>query len=546
MAKIYGNTTGLKKSIIHGLERLYRKKQPVEVLITSELAKSLCSISYELNRQIGVLINRSGNITHIIIGSSQSILIPELENFPIGKKPLRGLRYIHTHLNRELPDREDISDLRLLRFDILAVLTNEKGFPEDIHTVYLLPYGKEKQFEVLSSKFNSFRLNFKEFISNLEAEMDRARVIDTMDNRERALLISVSNAPKYILEEHMEELEQLAESTDLIVIDKIVQRVKEINPKYLMGEGKLRELIIKAMDMGVTLLVFDQNLTPSQIKAITDMTEVKVIDRSQLILDIFAKRAHSRDGKVQVELAQLRYMLPRLTGKGTAMSRLAGGIGGRGPGETKLEVDRRRINERIHHLEVELKKLNLARQQRKKRRKELSIPIVSIIGYTNAGKSTLLNALTKSSVFVEDKMFATLDTSSRRLKFPEERELIITDTVGFIRDLPDDLVSAFKATLEELEDASLLIHLVDISNPYFENHIDAVNRILRELGLDTKPVILVFNKADKLTPLEVQQICNRYHAIGISAIDKKTVLPLIDIIQNKIWEEKTFSVVHEY
>lgn len=518
----------------------------MEVLITSELAKSLCSISYELNRQIGVLINRSGNITHIIIGSSQSILIPELENFPIGKKPLRGLRYIHTHLNRELPDREDISDLRLLRFDILAVLTNEKGFPEDIHTVYLLPYGKEKQFEVLSSKFNSFRLNFKEFISNLEAEMDRARVIDTMDNRERALLISVSNAPKYILEEHMEELEQLAESTDLIVIDKIVQRVKEINPKYLMGEGKLRELIIKAMDMGVTLLVFDQNLTPSQIRAITDMTEVKVIDRSQLILDIFAKRAHSRDGKVQVELAQLRYMLPRLTGKGTAMSRLAGGIGGRGPGETKLEVDRRRINERIHHLEVELKKLNLARQQRKKRRKELSIPIVSIIGYTNAGKSTLLNALTKSSVFVEDKMFATLDTSSRRLKFPEERELIITDTVGFIRDLPDDLVSAFKATLEELEDASLLIHLVDISNPYFENHIDAVNRILKELGLDTKPVILVFNKADKLTPLEVQQICNRYHAIGISAIDKKTVLPLIDIIQNKIWEEKTFSVVHEY
>jgi GTP-binding protein HflX len=268
------------------------------------------------------------------------------------------------------------------------------------------------------------------------------------------------------------------------------------------------------------------------------MTELKVIDRSQLILDIFAKRAHSLDGKVQVELAQLRYMLPRLTGKGTAMSRLAGGIGGRGPGETKLEVDRRRIKERIHHLENELKKLNLARQQRKKRRKELSIPIVSIIGYTNAGKSTLLNALTKSSVFVEDKMFATLDTSSRRLKFPEEKEIIITDTVGFIRDLPEDLIAAFKSTLEELEDASLLIHLVDISNPYFENHIDSVNSILKELNLDIKPMIIVFNKIDKVSSEEVKQICKRYDGIGISAINKETLIPLIDEIKKKLWEEK--------
>ncbi|GAB5046642.1 GTPase HflX [Thermodesulfovibrio sp. TK110] len=437
-----------------------------------------------------------------------------------------------------MPDREDITDLRLLRFDALAVLTHERGLPELIHIVHLLPYGKENQIEVISSNFYSLKFNFKEFINNLEAEMDRARAIDINDPREKAILISVSTAPKYILEEHMEELEELAKSADVVVIDKIIQRVKQINPKYLLGEGKLRELIIKAMEMGATLLVFDQNLTPSQIRAITDMTELKVIDRSQLILDIFARRAHTRDGKVQVELAQLRYMLPRLTGKGTAMSRLAGGIGGRGPGETKLEIDRRRIKERIHHLENELEKLTLARMERKKRRKELSIPIVSIIGYTNAGKSTLLNALTKSSVFVEDKMFATLDTSSRRLKFPEEKELIITDTVGFIRDLPEDIVSAFKATLEELEDASLLIHLVDISNPQFENHIDSVNSILKELGLDTKPVILVFNKIDKIPSSEVEQICRRYNAIGISAKDRETLIPLIDEIKNTLWQEK--------
>jgi len=502
------------------------------------MAKYLCAISHEINRQIGIIIDRSGIITHIIVGTAQSILIPELDNFPLGKKPLRGLRFIHTHLHCEMPDREDITDLRLLRFDLLAVITEKQGLPEDIHIVYLLPYGKEQNFEVLSSKIYSLKFNFKEFINNLEMEMERTRAIDTHDQRERAILISVSTSPKYIIEEHMKELEELAQSTDLLVIDKIIQRVKDINPKYLLGEGKLRELIIKAMDRGATLLVFDQNLTPSQIRAISEMTELKVIDRSQLILDIFAKRAHSRDGKVQVELAQLRYMLPRLTGKGTAMSRLAGGIGGRGPGETKLEVDRRRIKERIHHLENELKKLNLARQQRKKRRKELSIPIVSIIGYTNAGKSTLLNALTKSSVFVEDKMFATLDTSSRKLKFPEEKELIITDTVGFIRDLPEDLVAAFKSTLEELEDASLLIHLVDISNPYFENHIESVNRILKELNLDKKPIIIVFNKTDKVSSNEVQQICKRYNAIGISAINKETLIPLIDEIKNKLWEEK--------
>jgi GTP-binding protein HflX len=437
-----------------------------------------------------------------------------------------------------MPDREDITDLRLLRFDLLSVITEKQGLPEDIHIVHLLPYGKEQNFEILSSKFYSLKFNFKEFINNLETEMERTQAIDTHDQRERAILISVSTLPKYVIEEHIKELEDLAQSTDLVVIDKIIQRVKEINPKYLLGEGKFKELIIKAMDRGATLLVFDQNLTPSQIRAISEMTELKVIDRSQLILDIFAKRAHSLDGKVQVELAQLRYMLPRLTGKGTAMSRLAGGIGGRGPGETKLEVDRRRIKERIHHLENELKKLNLARQQRKKRRKELSIPIVSIIGYTNAGKSTLLNALTKSSVFVEDKMFATLDTSSRRLKFPEEKEIIITDTVGFIRDLPKDLIAAFKSTLEELEDASLLIHLVDISNPYFENHIDSVNSILKELNLDIKPMIIVFNKIDKVSSEEVKQICKRYDGIGISAINKETLIPLIDEIKKKLWEEK--------
>jgi len=345
----------------------------------------------------------------------------------------------------------------------------------------------------------------------------------------------VSTGPKYDQEDSMEELKELASSSNINVLDTVLQRAKQINPKYLMGEGKVKELVINALNKGATLLIFDQDLNPSQTNAVSDITELKVIDRSQLILDIFARRAHSRDGKVQVELAQLRYRLPRLTGKGTAMSRLMGGIGGRGPGEMKLEVDRRRVRDRITLLEKQLESLSRARQQRKARRVEQGLPIISIIGYTNAGKSTLLNNLTKSATFVEDKMFATLDTASRRLRFPKERDVIITDTVGFIRDLPKDLFTAFKATLEELEDADLLLHLVDISNPRFEQHIKSVENILTELGLSKKPVLMVFNKEDLADKEEVNSVANRFNGISISAYRHETFDKLIAAIETRLW-----------
>jgi GTP-binding protein HflX len=336
----------------------------------------------------------------------------------------------------------------------------------------------------------------------------------------------------------MEELEELAGASDVIVLDTVLQRPRQINPKYLMGEGKVKELVINSMNKGATLLIFDQDLNASQIKAISGITEMKVIDRSQLILDIFAGRAHSKDGKVQVELAQLRYRLPLLTGKGTAMSRLMGGIGGKGPGEMKLEVDRRRVRERISLLEKQLKSLGRARQQRKARRVSQGIPIISIIGYTNAGKSTLLNSLTRSKTFVEDKMFATLDTASRRLRFPKERDVIITDTVGFIRDLPKDLFAAFKATLEELEDADLLLHVVDISNPRFEQQIKSVEKILSDLNLAEKPVLLAFNKEDLANRDEVEGVCKRYNAISISALKPETLHKFLNAIENMLWPAK--------
>jgi GTP-binding protein HflX len=289
--------------------------------------------------------------------------------------------------------------------------------------------------------------------------------------------------------------------------------------------------------MGATLLIFDQDLSPSQMKAIAELTELKVIDRTQLILDIFARRAHSRDGKVQVELAQLSYRLPRLSGRGTAMSRLMGGIGGRGPGEMKLEVDRRRVRDRIHLLERKLRALSEARRQRKRRRARSGLPIVSIIGYTNAGKSTLLNTLTMSSTVVEEKMFATLDTASRRLRFPREREVVVTDTVGFIRDLPEDLVAAFRATLEELEDADLLVHLVDASNARFPQHITSVEKILGELGLRDKDRLLVFNKIDRLGAEEAANLAARYGAVAVSALRPAAFGPLLKAIEERLWRQ---------
>lgn len=505
----------------------------------------MTKLSSELGRQIGVLISRQGLITHVIVGDAKGILIPPIEDYPLGRKVLRGLRLIHTHLREEALNDEDLTDLALLRLDIIAALSMKEGNPRDIHIAHILGNNNEKMLNVIPSQdLYQFELNFGEFISSLEDEIERMRVFQQSDQRERAILIGASIKPRYLIEDSLEELKELASSSDILVLSTVIQRLREINPKYLMGEGKLREVIINALNLGATLLIFDDDLSPSQINAISTLTEMKVIDRTQLILDIFARRAHSKEGKVQVELAQLRYRLPRLTGRGTAMSRLMGGIGGRGPGEMKLEVDRRRVRERIHLLEKELRAVSEARKQRRHKRTQKAIPIVSIVGYTNSGKSTLLNALTKSETFTHDKMFATLDTASRRLRFPREREIIITDTVGFIRDLPKDLISAFKSTLEELNDANLLLHIVDISNPRFPEQISSVEKILDELKLTGKQTILLFNKIDLLKEDVVKNLSSRYQAIGISALNPETFTPLLRAIEASIWHNEEVEVVN--
>lgn len=533
---IYGNTTGLKKRQISLLERFYRRRFPADEIIPVHLLRSLVDFSSELNRQIGLLIDRRSVVTHVIVGDNRGLMIPSLEDYPVGRKALRGLRLVHTHLQNEPLTEDDLTDLALLRLDLVMAIGIKASQPESLYIAHLNPDGKVEVLEPMRPFERPFR--FHEFISSLEEQMDRLRTFSSDDPRERAILISVAPWPRYMLEESMEELEELALSADVLVLDKVIQRLKEVNPRYLMGEGKLKDLIIRAMSLGASLLIFDQPLSPSQVRAITEMTELKVIDRNQLILDIFARRATTKVGKLQVELAQLRYMLPRLTGKGTAMSRLAGGIGGRGPGETKLEVDRRRVKERIHHIEEQLKKVRKTREVQKKQRLQRGVPIVSIVGYTNAGKSTLLNNLTNSDTYVEQRMFATLDTTTRRLRFPRDREIIITDTVGFIKDLPEELIDAFRATLEELNDADLLLHLVDISNPRFEAQIESVERILKDLGLDEKPRILVFNKIDRVEEEMVNNVLLRYEGVAISAINRDTFNPLIESIERRLWSEE--------
>jgi GTP-binding protein HflX len=319
------------------------------------------------------------------------------------------------------------------------------------------------------------------------------------------------------------------------------QRRHEADPKYLVGRGKLEEVLIRAMQLDANVLIFDPDLTPGQAHAIADFTDLKVIDRTMLILDIFAQRAKSRDGKLQVELAQLRYRLPRLHEKNTMMSRLTGGIGGRGPGETKLEENRRRARERIHRLEKEIDRFGEQRAGRRSARVRRGLPVVAIVGYTNAGKSTLLNTLTHSDVLAEDKLFATLDPTTRRLRFPYEREIIIADTVGVIRDLPRDLAQAFRATLEELDEADLLVHVVDAADPAREQQTAAVEKILTDLGLAETPRLVVLNKMD-LVPEEERDA--RLHAarvdsgkpvVGISAQDAVTTTPLLAAIEDALW-----------
>jgi GTPase len=545
---------GISSETLRALSRLYHRKTDPQQIISYRLGEEISRISSEIKRQVGLLINRKGHIEYVMVGEGHNIFIPSLERRRLSLFRLNGLRCVHTHLFGEDLDRDDLLDLALLRLDFMAAIeVGPDGTPHRIHAAHLLPgpvNGQSHSFlKPLPLGQAAVQWPFLEIIESLEKELSQTQaLLSIRSSRERALLVSVTALPLEQSKAHLNELEHLARSAGLEPVDRIIQRrSKETrNPKFFLGKGKLGELCIRALQSGAGLLIFDQDLTASQVKSLANVTDLKIVDRSQLILDIFAQRAQSREGKIQVELAQLKYLLPRLVTMDTTMSRLMGGIGGRGPGETKLEVDRRRARERISRLQQELKTVRTQRDRLRKKRRYEGIPVVSLVGYTNAGKSTLLNTLTRSSVITGDQLFATLDPTSRRLFLSPHHTVILTDTVGFIRDLPQDLKDAFKATLEELNEADLLVHVVDVSNPVFPEQMQAVEDILTELDLEGKPRLTVFNKSDLLNPVELASLCRTYRNLPVSAIDRATLSTLLERIEQDVWKESPGSIKRDH
>jgi len=534
---------GLKPSQIKALERLGTRRYPSVGGYTPDQARELAAIAYGIGRQVGLLIDRKGRPTLIIVGTQKGIMIPELDRSRLGAGRLRGVRLLHVHLSDEGLTEEDLTDMLFLRLDSVAALTvDAMAAPVRLHIAHLLPPGAgDRPYDVLPPRaFDRVEEDFNALATALEDELAReggklSAPGKEPDGREKAVLVSVSSQPRAVQETSLAELAALADTAGLAVAESVVQRVATVNPKFILGKGKLAEIEVAALRAGASLLVFDGELSPSQIRNLTEVTQLRVIDRTQLILDIFAQHAATRSGKLQVEMAQLKYLQPRLVRQDRAMSRLMGGIGGRGPGETKLEVDRRRIRERIGRIKDELKELRKRRAAARAGRARAGLPVVSLVGYTNAGKSTLLNTLTGSAVLAENRLFATLDPTSRRLRFPSDREIILTDTVGFIRELPKELKEAFRATLEELEAADLLVTVADASHPEVERQGTAGAGILQEMRLGEIPRLLVLNKWDATPADEQAALLHLFPgAIVLSAKTREGLSGLTDAILDRV------------
>jgi GTP-binding protein HflX len=476
----------------------------------------------ELGRQVGVLLSRDGFVRNVILGDATHLELPDIGRLRGGTGRFRGLRLIHTHLRGEPITQDDLNDLALLRLDLVAMIQVHKdGEPGRIEVAHILPVvDGDKQpdpFRRIEARdIYQLSFDFEEEIRALESEFSRlteGRPGETQ--KERALILCLAPG-----EAAQAEITELVKAAGVEIAEVLGFSGGKIHPRTVVGQGRLQRVALTAMRRGADVAIFDIDLKPAQARAFEDMTGLKAVDRTQLILDIFAQRARSRDGKLQVELAQLKYSLPRLTEEDAGLSRLVGGIGGRGPGETVLEIGRRRTRSRIRNLEKEIQQLSKQRSVRRHRRMRQGLPVLSIIGYTNAGKSTLLNALTESRINTADQMFVTLDPTSRRLRFPKQGDVIITDTVGFIRDLPPDLVNAFRATLEELADADLLLHVVDASDSGLERKMEAVNRVLAYLDLNSIPRLVVMNKADRAEPRLLEGLCQSHDAVAISALKR--------------------------
>ena len=539
--EIHGDTSGLAPAERKALERIYRRRVPPNELTSPELTRSLCEVSHATRRQVGALVDRAGIVQYVVIGDSAKLMLPDLGRFRAGAERFRGLRLVHTHLRGEPLTRDDLVDLTRLRLDlVVAICVSTEGQPWTASYAHCVPVPEGSGAEPFRTHgpmpYARLDCDPASLVAALEEEFARSSKARTVRGKDgRAILVHVCTGKEaHAAQASLTELRELARTAGVEVADTVLQVRPHPDPRYVLGRGKLEQTVLRSLQLDADVLVFDRELSAAQASGIAAMTDLRVLDRTQLILDIFAQRAESVDGKLQVELAQTRYLLPRLGTKDDALSRLTGGIGGRGPGETKLEIGRRRARERIQQLEARLKTVQKQRKQRRARRERRDVPVVAIVGYTNAGKSTLLNALTGASVLAENKLFATLDPTSRRMHV-RGRDVVVTDTVGFIRDLPKDLFAAFRATFEEAAGADLLLQVIDVSDPACEEHLRTTDKLLQELELSELPRLRVFNKVDLMTARdEAEHIAQRHEGLLACAREAASVAALREAIGEKL------------
>lgn len=558
---------GIKKGFISSLEKLYRKKIPPHQLITVDFGENLAELSYEINKEIAVIINRRGQVINVTIGDANSVKLGKFKNVREGKARLCGLRCIHTHPSGtpEL-SKADTTALEQNRFDVMACISvnpastfsKKQGetvrFADSITTAFLIPEKDENGNNYRTLSVMTLRQaaadDFTAFLETIEQDFAQRAEAESANVKERAILVGLhtSDMPELLFKESLFELEQLADTAGAEVICTTTQKRVTPEPGTYIGKGKAEEVALLVQEKNANIVIFDAELSPRQQKTLEDIIGVKTIDRTELILDIFAQRAQTKEGKLQVELAQLKYLSPRLVGEGIFLSRqMGGGKGGgiatRGPGETKLEVDRRRIKDRIKALEDEVEHIKRHRSHQRRQREKTGIPVVAIVGYTNAGKSTLLNALSDSDVLVENRLFATLDPTTRKVKLPDMSDVLITDTVGFIQRLPTSLVKAFRATLEEVTNADLILHVIDPVHPAYLEHIDTVYDILAELDANKKPIISVINKVDLVKDENVyNELAEKLpNPVKISALARKGFGGLLTKIQEILQSVYSFS-----
>lgn len=552
MREIKGNIKGIRDSVIAELQKLYDMQSPQ--LVSQELAVKLADITEYINREISVYITRSGQIIEIAVGDNATVELPSFSGRH-GAGRLSGIRCIHTHPGgNPYLSGVDISALKNNKYDaMVAIGVLSPDFTKSELTFGLIT-GIDSNENYTAECYGPYsiedaeNINFVNTVSTIERILDKQTGTASLQvMSERAILIGMEwgrNDSLWTVDDSLEELKQLADTAGATVIKKFIQKRPKPDPAFFIGRGKVQELALYAQQENIDLCIFDDELSPAQQRNIESVMGIRILDRTALILDIFAQRARTNEGKLQVELAQLQYTLPRIMGKGLMLSRLGGGIGTRGPGETKLEVDRRRIRDRIAFIKDQIEKVKAVRSLHRSKRKKNNVFEVSLVGYTNAGKSTLLNTLTNSDIYAKDQLFATLDPTTRQLTLPNKQEIIITDTVGFIQRLPHQLIAAFRSTLEVVTEADLLVHVIDVSHELYKEQAAAVHEVLKEIGAETKPVITVYNKIDKLPPDSklADRLALEEDTVCISAAKKLNLESLQQMIESHL-KSKALEII---